>query len=133
MKIDVEHRTPQTATVDRAPPLAPDASIDLAHLKRMTLGEVGLEYEVLGLFDRQAVMLLARMQDMQPKVVAALAHTLIGSARGIGAWKVADAAQVVERLAARDDHDALIGAIERLARSVEEARAEIANRLTLVG
>src|SRR6478736_9715474 len=90
---DVEERVPQTAAVEHAPPLAPDASIDLAHLARMTLGEASLEHEVLGLFDRQAVMLLARMASEPPKVIAALAHTLTGSARGIGAWKVADAAE----------------------------------------
>jgi len=126
---DVEECVPQTAAVEHAPPLSPDTSIDLAHLARMTLGEASLEHEVLSLFDRQAVMLLARMASEPPKVIAALAHTLIGSARGIGAWRVADAAEAVERLAAQDAHDGLTGAIKRLASAVEEARAEIARTL----
>ena len=71
-------------------------SIDLAHLARMTLGERGLEAEVLALFDRQAAVLLARMGDSTPAAVAAFAHTLKGSARGIGAWRVAEAADAVE-------------------------------------
>ena len=123
---DAKRRAPQTPAVDRAPPIAPDAPIDLVHLAQMTLGDTSLEREVLDLFDRQVVMLLGRMGNEQPRVVAALAHTLIGSARGIGAWKVAEAAEAVERLAARDV-PALTGAIERLASAVDEARAVIAD------
>ena len=75
-----------------APPPAPVAAIDLEHLARMTLGERSLEAEVLTLFDLQAGVLLARMRDSAPAAVAAFAHTLKGSARGIGAWRVAEAA-----------------------------------------
>src|SRR2546425_11929077 len=82
-----------------APPLAPDQpAIDLAQLARMTLGEGSLEQEVLRLFDLQAGILLARMRHAAPNAVAALAHTLTGSARGIGAWNVAAAAEDVEQL-----------------------------------
>ena len=53
------------ATLDR-PTAASAASgerpIDLVHLARMTLGERSLEREVLELFDRQATLLLERMQ-----------------------------------------------------------------------
>ena len=65
----------------------------------MTFGERKLESEVLDIFDCQAGMLVARMANEPPQVVAALAHTLIGSARGVGAWKVAEAAEALERLA----------------------------------
>ena len=59
-----------------APPLAPsEPAVDLAHLSRMTLGESGLEREVLDLFDRQAAMLRARMASASPRMVVALAHT----------------------------------------------------------
>jgi HPt (histidine-containing phosphotransfer) domain-containing protein len=109
-----------------APPLAPgEPAIDLAHLARMTLGERSLEHEVLDLFDRQAEMLLARMAREAPRVVAALAHTLSGSARGVGAWKVAEAATTVESLAGQSGAVALGGAMERLAAAVAEARAAI--------
>src|SRR4051794_40629473 len=76
-----------TGAVDpvSAPPLAPiERPIDLEHLSHMTLGEVSLEREVLQLFGRQAEMLMVRMQTAAPAVVAAAAHTLKGSARGIG-------------------------------------------------
>ena len=69
--------------------------IDLDHLSRMTLGERRREREVLALFDRQADILLERMNSAAPAGVATLAHTLKGSARGIGAWAVASAAEAV--------------------------------------
>jgi HPt (histidine-containing phosphotransfer) domain-containing protein len=119
-------------TVERtaAPPLAPAGqTIDREHLARMTLGDRSLETEVLELFDRQAGMLLTRMKDAGANVVAALAHTLKGSARGIGAWQVAQAAEAVELAAPRPDQDVLAAAVERLAAAVDEARAAIATLL----
>jgi hypothetical protein len=62
-----------------------DPAIDMAHLARMTLGERSLEREVLALFDRQADMLLPRIRSGAPALAAASAHTLKGSASGIGA------------------------------------------------
>jgi hypothetical protein len=94
----------------------------------MTLGEATLEHEVLGLFDQQAVMLLERMVHARPRAIAAFAHTLVGSARGIGAWKVAQAAEAVEKMAALGGSPGLSGAIERLAGVIAEARAAIAGR-----
>ena len=76
-----------------APSLAPnDRPIDLVHLARTTLGDRNLEREVLQLFDRQSTLLIARMRTAAPSGVATLAHTLKGSALGIGAWRVARAA-----------------------------------------
>ena len=44
-----------------SPPLAPDdGPIDIDHLQRMTLGDAGLEREVLAMFSAQAVSLIAR-------------------------------------------------------------------------
>jgi HPt (histidine-containing phosphotransfer) domain-containing protein len=108
------------------PPLAPMAQpIDRSHLARMTLGERSLEREIVALFDRQAGMLVARMGGEPRKVVGALAHTLGGSARGIGAWQVADAAEELERLAASPAEVTLEDAIHRVAAAVAEARAMI--------
>jgi HPt (histidine-containing phosphotransfer) domain-containing protein len=79
-----------------SPPLAPDdGPIDIAHLKRMTLGDAGLEREVLAMFSAQAVGLLGTLADL-PSDAGALAHKLKGSARGIGAFRVADAAESLE-------------------------------------
>jgi HPt (histidine-containing phosphotransfer) domain-containing protein len=117
-----------------APPLAPvaesaDPAIDLAHLSRMTLGEKSLEAEVLALFDRQAGILLGRMRQAPPTAVGAFAHTLKGSARGIGAWQVAAAAEMVERLAAERGPAGLAEMLDRLAAAIDEARATIADLL----
>jgi hypothetical protein len=79
-----------------SPPIASEQVIDVAHLARMTLGDRKLEREVLELFDRQAGLLLARMREVEAAGIASLAHTLVGSARGVGAWRVAAAAEAVE-------------------------------------
>src|SRR5260370_17437330 len=85
-----------------SPPLAPDdGPIDFEHLKRMTLGDAGLEQEVLAMFSAQSAKLIATLATA-PADAGALAHTLKGSARAIGAFGVADAAARLEAaLAAR--------------------------------
>ena len=102
-----------------------DRAIDVEHLARMTLGERSLEREVLALFDRQADMLLPRIRRGDPAVAAASAHTLKGSAVGIGAFGVARAAEAVERA----EVAAFAAAIETLAAVLEETKAEIARLL----
>lgn len=104
-----------------------DRPIDLVHLSRMTLGDRGLEREVLALFDRQATVLVSRMRAASPGSVTSVAHTLKGSARGVGAWRVAAAAEAVEQAASGDGD--LSAAITRLAAVAEEARAVIAELL----
>ena len=99
--------------------------IDTEHLSRMTLGELSLQREVLALFDRQADMLMPRIRQGGPAMAAASAHTLKGSAVGIGAFKVARAVEEVEQ--ARDV--AIGAAVETLAAVLEEAKAEIARLL----
>jgi HPt (histidine-containing phosphotransfer) domain-containing protein len=111
-----------------APSLAPDdRPIDLVHLARTTLGDRSLEREVLQLFDRQSTLLIARMRTAAPSGVATLAHTLKGSARGIGAWRVARAAEALELAGARDGE--IGGALDRLNAASEEARGAIADLL----
>ena len=56
-----------------------------------------------------------------------LAHTLKGSARGIGAWRVARAAEALEL--AGGDGTRSRGALDRLAAAADEARAVIAELL----
>ncbi|WP_079571801.1 Hpt domain-containing protein [Bradyrhizobium erythrophlei] len=81
-----------------SPPLVPDdGPIDIAHLQRMTLGDAGLEREVLAMFSAQAVHLAGALAGL-PADAAALAHTLKGSACAIGAFGVAEAAARLETL-----------------------------------
>jgi len=103
--------------------------IDLVHLARMTLGERGLEREVLQLFDRQAGLLVVRMEQAEREGVCAAAHTLKGSARGIGAWQVARAAEAVELAATHAAGRELEAAIARLRAAAAETRAVIADLL----
>jgi HPt (histidine-containing phosphotransfer) domain-containing protein len=108
---------------------AVEPAIDAAHLKRMTLGERSLEIEVLRLFERQANVLLARMNDAPPEAIMVFAHTLKGSARGIGAWAVAAAAEAVESATGGAGPESLADALARLAGSIGEAQAAIAGHL----
>jgi HPt (histidine-containing phosphotransfer) domain-containing protein len=79
-----------------SPPLAPDdCPIDIDHLQRMTLGDPSLEREVLAMFSVQAASLICSLAAL-PADAGALAHTLKGSARAIGAFRVADAAGCLE-------------------------------------
>ena len=81
-----------------SPPLVPDEGfIDTAHLDRMTLGDEALQREVLTLFVRQSTDLVARMATF-PADMAAIAHTLKGSARGIGAFSAAASAERLEQV-----------------------------------
>jgi HPt (histidine-containing phosphotransfer) domain-containing protein len=94
-----------------SPPLVPDLGpIDLTHLQRMTLGDNSLEREVLEMFSAQSARLLDTLADL-PADAAALAHTLKGSARAIGAFAVADAAAHLEAKisAGEDTAGALVG------------------------
>ncbi|MBA3446395.1 MAG: Hpt domain-containing protein [Pseudaminobacter sp.] len=94
--------------------------VDLGHLARQTMGDRALEQEVLALFVQQA-------QSVRDRIVAAsagerlrLAHSLKGSARGIGAFAIADCASEIEQ--APDNRQAL----KRLARLIDEVRDFIA-------
>ena len=65
-----------------SPPLAPDdGPIDLAHLRRMTLGDAGARARGAGAcFPAQATRLVKSLAAI-PADAGALAHTLKGSAR----------------------------------------------------
>ena len=92
-----------------SPPLAPDdGPIDFDHLKRMTLGDAGLEHEVLAMFAAQSAKLLDTLATL-PAEAGTLAHTLKGSARAIGAFAVAEASARLEAALAdgRDPAEAL--------------------------
>jgi HPt (histidine-containing phosphotransfer) domain-containing protein len=114
----------QAATLPTAvTPAAP--AIDRDRLRQMTFGDRSLERELLRLFDRQAEMLLSRMQASEPAVLAALAHTLKGSAVGVGAGAVARAAEFTERAADRPLAERA-AALRDLAAAIAAARGEIA-------
>lgn len=104
--------------------------VDLVHLSRQTFGDHDLEREVLVLFERQSRMMLERLRNAATaRSWAEAAHTLKGSALGIGAFGVAQAAETVEcgqidHLSSRAWDD-----LARLEQAVEEANTFIADRL----
>ncbi len=54
-----------------SPPLAPDdGPIDFDHLKRMTLGDAGLEQEVLAMFSAQSAKLIGHARRPCPRMPA---------------------------------------------------------------
>lgn len=110
-----------------SPALVPDQPVDRDHLCRMTMGDRGLEGEVLRLFDRQVNMLLARMATAEPDCIKALAHTLDGSARGVGAFRVSQAAQDVELAVANGS--GVTAAVEALRAAADEALVVVADLL----
>lgn len=81
----------------------PAGPIDHVHLGRYTLGNRALEIEVLQLFAGQAPSTLADLAAAHDaKAWHIAAHTLKGSARAVGAWALATAAEEAER----SGHDA---------------------------
>jgi HPt (histidine-containing phosphotransfer) domain-containing protein len=106
-----------------SPPLAPDdGPIDLDHLQRMTLGDAGLEREVLAMFSAQSVSLIASLAARSADATT-LAHMLKGSARAIGAFRVAEAADSLETGLRNGDDPSL--ALAEVDDAVAEARAAI--------
>ncbi|SDA41249.1 Hpt domain-containing protein [Mesorhizobium qingshengii] len=94
--------------------------VDLAHLARQTMGDRSLEQEVLALFVQQALSVRDRIVDANIKDRLLLAHGLKGSARGVGAFAIADCATEIEH---RPEDDQTL---RRLGRLIDEVRDFIA-------
>ena len=112
------------------PILPGDRPIDLVHLARQTFGERELESELLRLFDRQSRQIVDRLTDgplAEDRWRADLAHTLKGSARAVGAFGVAAAAEAYE-LDARAGAD-LTRALAAVACAVDAAHCAIGELL----
>ena len=105
------------------------AAIDLRHLSRYTLDNRALEAEVLGLFAAQLADTIDALKEACcDKAWCTAAHTLKGSARAVGAWRLAQLAEQAERMpclakAAQAD---LVAAIETAAHEAGEFIAALA-------
>jgi hypothetical protein len=76
----------------------PAPMLDVGHFKMMTGGDAALQSEIAGLFRGQVGQwraLLAPGAD--PSVWRDSAHTLKGSARGIGLWTLGEACERAEQ------------------------------------
>jgi HPt (histidine-containing phosphotransfer) domain-containing protein len=122
---------PGAAAGDAAPAsVAGEPPIDLVHLERQTDGDPALQQELLALFDKQLVSLLAQSSDRaaERRRRADAAHQLKGSALAVGAGAVAGAAAAVEAALAGGvtGPEAVESALAALAAAVEAARAALA-------
>jgi HPt (histidine-containing phosphotransfer) domain-containing protein len=107
--------------------------LDLVHLSRQTLGDRSLENELLSLFDRQAQHLTAQLEALAGSAERGLrrdlAHTIKGSARAVGALKVALYAQEYEDLVVSGSEACIAPACSDLSAAVTEVRSAIAELL----
>lgn len=76
--------------------------MDFDYLESYTGGDRGLIAEVLGLFQSQARVWSTWLSEPDEEGLRDLAHTIKGSARGIGATALGDAADRVEQGATRE-------------------------------
>jgi HPt (histidine-containing phosphotransfer) domain-containing protein len=94
--------------------------VDLAHLAKQTLGDRALEQEVLKLFVQQALSARDQITHAATSERLRLAHSLKGSARGVGAFAIAEC---VAQLESRPDDKHVI---QRLSSLIDEVRDFIA-------
>ena len=94
--------------------------IDLAHLSRQTMGDRELEREVLKLFVQHALSVRDTIAAASPRDRLPSAHALKGSAKGVGATRIADCLVELER---KPDDAAIVG---RLAGLIDEVRDFVA-------
>jgi len=100
--------------------------VDIQHLRRYTFGDQALEKEILSLFLAQlpeTISALRAAANQRDWKVAA--HTLKGSSRAVGAFRLGDIAQEVEHLIYGPDVEIREDAICRLQEAASEARSFI--------
>jgi HPt (histidine-containing phosphotransfer) domain-containing protein len=96
--------------------------IDFTYLRRFTMGNRDLEREVLALFVESAPNYLQAMVNaVTAKEWHDAAHTLKGSSRAVGAWRVARAAENAEKLRFDTDRDRRDFAIDAAYEAATEA------------
>ena len=115
MELMVDTGTSTPARTETASETPCERPVDLVHLSRYTLGNRALECEILELFRTQSGIYLRRLADADcDKAWSEAAHTIKGSARGIGAWGIAAAAEIAEGLTGQDRVErksAILGAL----------------------
>jgi len=79
-------------------PAAPALPIDLGHLHRQTMGDRHLQREVLKMFLRHSREQIERLKTAESvEARREAAHSLVGSAKGIGAFIIASIADEIEK------------------------------------
>lgn len=114
----------RTRSPEPPAPAVPDAEpIDRAHLSRYTLGSPVLEREILGLFLAQLPLSIEQLRfaatDREWQIAA---HTIKGSARAVGAWKIASLARDAEQapgLTDEEERERILATLESACEAVE--------------
>lgn len=102
--------------------------IDLAHLRRYTMGDSKLEHEILCLFADQLPITIGALKNApSEKEWGIAAHTLKGSARAVGAWSLATIAESAERLLPLPDAEVRNLVVRRIEEAAGAVRAYIAS------
>lgn len=100
------------------------AAVDLEHLSRYTGGDQALNSEVLCLFDNQVTDMVDKLNTIlearDTKAWREVTHTLKGAARGIGAFRFADAAAAAEPIDPVLHRDSAMAAIQKLSTTSAE-------------
>jgi HPt (histidine-containing phosphotransfer) domain-containing protein len=110
---------------------ASNRPVDLVHLSRVAFGDRALEREVLGLFLRQSAIQLDRLKEARTaQSFGVAAHTLKGSALGIGAQHVATIAAEAEALADQHDTAEAFEVLARLEVRIAESHLYISQLLS---
>jgi len=100
--------------------------IDLTHLRRFTLGDKSLELEILALFIQQVPLTLESLKTaLTDQDWRMAAHTLKGSSRAVGAWRLAKLSERAESLGGPSDPSARALVLREIEEAALEARAQI--------
>ncbi len=112
-----------------SPDIKASRPIDLVHLAKQCLGDENLELEILRLFDKTMATYFDRLKHAASfDDLAVNLHALKGASAGVGAWAVADIAQVMEH-ELREGRPLAIERIDDLGVAVEEVRGFISRML----
>jgi len=120
----------ESQAIMRASPASEATSppVDLAHLRRYTMGDRELELEILGLFVQQLPITITALRDApSEREWGRAAHTLKGSARAVGAWSLATIAESAERLSPMPDTTVRGAVVRRLEEAASAAQQYIAS------
>ena len=118
----------ETAAAVSTPATHLEEPVDRAYLARFTLGNMALEREILELFAGQLPAYVEQLRtaagDKEWKLAA---HTIKGSALVVGARRLAELAQIAERLDA-DAHSTISDRVRREASDAVAAASDEACR-----
>jgi chemotaxis protein histidine kinase CheA len=110
------------------PPPNPHSVFDRQHFAHMTGGDAALQAEIVQIFRAQAELWGRLMiPDAPTPIWRDAAHTVKGSARGLGLWALAEACEHAEGLgkAGAVEGAMVSAALDRVRARLEEALAEI--------